>query len=276
MTTTIVPANIATTVLTGTIGAWACTSSTCTATYTAPITVGTDTVSVKLAALHTLGSPFAIRAKPGAASLAISTISASAASIEANGTASGTLTVQLKDANGNNLTATGGTVTIVKTTGPTLTLTAVTDNANGTYTATVSGTASGTATFTASLDATALTHASNPVTVTLTAGAATKLAFTTQPSASTASGITFVRQPVVTVQDANGNTVTGSTAAIALTLTTGTGTLAGTATVSAVAGVAIFAGLNVTGGNGVANYVLTAATAGLTSATTTPAFTITP
>ncbi len=274
VTTTIVPADIVTTVLTGTIGAWTCASSTCTATYTAPITVGTDTVSVKLAALHTLGSPFAIRAKPGAASLAISTISASAASIVANGTATSTLTVQLKDANGNNLTATGGTVTIVKTTGPTLTLTAVTDNADGPYTATVSGTASGTATFTASLAAAALTHASNPVTVALTAGTATKLAFTTQPSASTVSDVVFAQQPVVTVQDANGNTVTGSTAAIALTLTTGDGTLAVTTTVSAVAGVATFAGLKITSLIGGANYVLTAATAGLTSATTTPAFTI--
>ena len=74
------------------------------------------------------------------------------------------------------LTATGGTVTIVKTTGPALTLTAVTDNANGTYTATVSGTVAGTATFTASLDAAALTNASNQVTVMLTS--ATTPAFT--------------------------------------------------------------------------------------------------
>ena len=104
--------------------------------------------------------------------------------------------------------------------------------------------------------------------------AVNKLAFTTQPSATTVAGTAFATQPVVTVQDQFGNTVTSSSAAIALTLTTGTGTLSGTTTVSASSGVATFSGLNI---NLVgANKVLTASTAGVTSATTSPVFSITP
>ena len=247
-------------------------------TYTATVKgsvtgTATFTASVGGSAITNGSNPVTVTLTPGAASLANSTITASPTSITADGSTTSTLTVQLKDAQGNNLTASGGTVTIVKTTGPTLTLSAVTDNGNGTYTATVKGSTTGTATFTASVGGSALTNASNPVTVTLAASAATKLAITTQPSTSTASGTAFAQQPVVTIQDAAGNTVTSSTAAVTLTLSTGTGTLSGTTTVNAVAGVATFSGLslNLAG----TDKVLTASSGALTTATTSPAFTIT-
>lgn len=87
-------------------------------------------------------------------------------------------------------------------------------------------------------------------TVTFQAGAAAKLAFTTQPAAAAVSGINFSRQPVVTIQDANGNTVTGAVNAITLSASTtattcataATGTIAATSNpLNAVAGVASFA-----------------------------------
>jgi hypothetical protein len=100
-------------------------------------------------------------------------------------------------------------------------------------------------------------------TFTITVGAAAKLAFTTQPSASVVSGLALTQQPVVTVQDAGGNTVTGSTAAI--TLTSSGGTLAcATNPRSAVSGVATFSGCVITTPG---TYTLTASSGSLTSAT---------
>ena len=52
----------------------------------------------------------------------------------ANGPRTSTITVQAKDANGNNLTASGGAVTLHPTLG---TIGTVTNNNNGTYTATL-------------------------------------------------------------------------------------------------------------------------------------------
>lgn len=103
----------------------------------------------------------------------------------------------------------------------------------------------------------------------LVMGTAAKLAFTTQPSASNVSGTAFSTQPVVTVQDSNGNPVTDSTASVTIAITTGTGTsgavLSGTTTVSAVAGVATFSGLSIDkAGSG---YTLKATSSPLTQAT---------
>ncbi|MBT5773736.1 MAG: hypothetical protein HOH95_05085 [Dehalococcoidia bacterium] len=103
---------------------------------------------------------------------------------------------------------------------------------------------------------------------TITNAAAAKLAFTTQPSASTAVDVAFAQQPVVTVQDAFGNTVVGDTSTVTLTLTTGTGVLAGTLTKAAVAGVASFAGQGVAIDLVGADKVLTANGGGYTLATT--------
>jgi adhesin/invasin len=84
------------------------------------------------------------------ASLTQSTITAAPTSIVANGTSTSTITVQLKDASGTDLTVSGGVVTLATTGG---TLSAVTDNSNGTYTATLtSSTTVGTVTVTGKLD----------------------------------------------------------------------------------------------------------------------------
>ena len=102
----------------------------------------------------------------------------------------------------------------------------------------------------------------------VTAGAATKLVFTQQPGGGT-GGTAFATQPVVTVEDANGNTVTGSSASITVARTSGTGTSGATLTcttspLAASSGVASFAGCRIDkSGN---NYTITATAAGLTSA----------
>lgn len=69
---------------------------------------------------------------PVAASTTSSTIAAAQTTISADGLSTTTITVQLKDGLGNNLTSSGGTVIIYTTAG---TISVVTDNNDGTYTA---------------------------------------------------------------------------------------------------------------------------------------------
>lgn len=68
---------------------------------------------------------------PIAASANNSTITAAQTRIWGDGTSTTTITIRLKDASGNNLTVSGGTVIVYSTHGP---LGTVTDNNNGTYT----------------------------------------------------------------------------------------------------------------------------------------------
>ncbi len=103
------------------------------------------------------------------------------------------------------------------------------------------GTLVGTNTVSATVQGTAI---STTFTATGSFGAASKIAFTTSPG-NTVTGVAFTPQPVVKIEDQYGNLVTtggDSTVAVALTLTTGPGTLAGTAAMSAVGGVADFTG----------------------------------
>src|SRR5205807_630273 len=72
----------------------------------------------------------------------------------------------------------------------------------------------------------------------ITAGTATQLVFSVEPS-STAAGAAITPAVQVTAQDAQGNTATGFTGNVTVAIGTnpGSGTLAGTATVAASAGV---------------------------------------
>src|SRR5207244_3231436 len=96
-------------------------------------------------------------------------------------------------------------------------------------------------------------------------GAATKLAFTGQPTnVAAAQPITPAVQ--VAVQDAVGNRVPGATDAVTVALSGGT--LGGTVTVKAAQGIATFADLRIDRpGSG---YTLGASAAGLSGATSTP------
>ncbi|NEN83766.1 hypothetical protein G3T11_15930, partial [Paenibacillus elgii] len=71
---------------------------------------------------------------PGAPSAATSTVDAGSATLAADGASQTTVSVKLKDAQGHALTSGGAVVAITSTLG---TVSTVTDNQNGTYTATL-------------------------------------------------------------------------------------------------------------------------------------------
>ena len=106
----------------------------------------------------------------------------------------------------------------------------------------------------------------------ITPAAASKLAFTVQP-ANAVAGVSIAPAVQVTVQDAFGNTVTGSSASVTVAIGTnpGGGTLSGATTVSAVSGVATFSNLSID--KAAAGYTLTASSGALTPAASS-AFTI--
>lgn len=93
-------------------------------------------------------------------------------------------------------------------------------------------------------------------------GAADHLEFTRQPATSP-TGAPLVTQPQVRVRDVNGHLVADSTAAITITIASGTGTLQGTATVNAVHGVANFTNLRI---DELDTFTLQADSSGLTAA----------
>jgi hypothetical protein len=81
---------------------------------------------------------------------------------------------------------------------------------------------------------------------TVSVGAPEQLAFTTEPAASTAAGARFSPQPVVTIEDAGGNTVTTDESPVTLSDGSVSAPLGGTSTVDATDGVATFTDLSIT------------------------------
>src|SRR5438477_509046 len=67
-------------------------------------------------------------------------------------------------------------------------------------------------------------------TIKITAGTATQLSITTQPSSSAQSGAAFAQQPVIQVRDASGNPVSQAGVTVTAAIATGGGTLGGTLT----------------------------------------------
>src|SRR5690606_19045223 len=124
------------------------------------------------------------------------------------------------------------------------------------------------------LDATA-TLSGGAATVTFTAtgqaGSAGKLAITTQPSATAQSGVAFAQQPVIQLQDINGNNLTTSGIAV-IASAPGSVTLGGNTTGFTVNGAASFTNLSLTGAVGsyqlsLSGSQLTGVTASATSLT---------
>ncbi len=175
--------------------------------------------------------------------------------------------IQLKDAVGNPVNTSGVVVTAaISTGGGTLggTLTATT-NASGVATFTnlsITGTIGDrTLVFTAS-GFTSVTSS----TITVTAGSATQLAITIQPSSSAQSGIAFGQQPVLQLRDVSGNNVSQNGVVVTAAIASGGGTLGGTLTASTNAsGVASFSNLSISGTIG--NRTLSFSATGLTGAT---------
>ena len=102
--------------------------------------------------------------------------------------------------------------------------------------------------------------------INLTAGAATQLGLTTQPSSSVQSGVVFPTQPVVQLKDQSGNNVSQSNVSVDVAIATGGGTLDGTFPINTDAsGQAAFTDLAITGTPGA--HTLTFSSSGLSSVT---------
>ena len=120
--------------------------------------------------------------------------------------------------------------------------------------------------------AAAIRKGSAPLTPVIVRTAA-KLAFTTAPSPATTSGIAFATQPIVTVQDSAGNTVTTDTSSVTLTMTNLAGATLRCDSNPEVArlGIASFAGCTI---DKAGTYTLTASDGSL-GATTSTSVTVT-
>ena len=156
-----------------------------------------------------------------------------------------TITVQLKDQWGNLLTTSRGTVSLA--TSPIGVVSAVTNNSDGTYTATFSLNAYGTgeATITGTLTGEVSGNITDDASVMVTHGVANKLAILTQPSSDAMAGVPFTTQPKINIEDQFGNLVDSDneTQVTATRGTTGSAEIFGTLTVTAVDGIASFVDL---------------------------------
>ncbi len=176
-----------------------------------------------------------------AAQLALSTQPGTAAQ---SGIAMGTQpVVQLQDGAGNPVSQAGVLVTASVVSGS-VTL------ANNTATTTAGGTATfanlsitGTiGSYTLKFTATGLAAATAAAPTVLSAGAAAKLGLVTQPSTTAQSGIALATQPVVQVQDANGNAVAASGLLVTASVLSGTATFTNQTATTNASGTATFAG----------------------------------
>ena len=124
-----------------------------------------------------------------------------------------------------------------------------------------------TGSYTLSAAASGVTTATSAA-LTITAGAASKIVFSTQPGGG-ANGVAWAAEPVVTVEDASGNVVSSPSYSVTLTIATQPGagaTLTCTTNpLTTSSGVATFAGCQIVGKAG--SYTLSAAATGLTGAT---------
>jgi len=175
--------------------------------------------------------------------VATSTIAASPTTITANGSSTSTITVRLKDSNGNNLVSNGGTVVISKQSG-TGTLGATTDNGNGTYTAILTAPAAvGSATIGATLDGASITTGN--ASVSFVAGAAAKYSVSSSSYSPQAGSTVTISAQLLDASNnpvaATGQTVTwsstnGGSFSSATSTTNGSGLATVNFTVSTLAG----------------------------------------
>ena len=183
----------------------------------------------------------------GWASPSTSLITVSPLAIVADGSSTSTVTVQLKDASNNNLTSGGDVVTLSGSAGS---LSSVTDQGNGSYTATLTSTTTvGNANISGTMNGVAI---SDTAIVPFIAGAATKYIVTSSSSSPAAgSNVTITAQ----LSDANNNPVRTASNIVTWSKSDVNGTFA-TAT-------------STTNGSGIASVVFTTHTVAGTSTTVT-------
>ncbi|MGH7567794.1 MAG: Ig-like domain-containing protein [Gemmatimonadales bacterium] len=213
--------------------------------------------------------PATVTVNPAAVSAGLSTLSATSPIIAGSGTS--TITVTARDAFSNPIPL---ATVVLAATGPgnTLTQPDSATNASGVATGTLSSTAAGNKVVSATIDTVPITQTD---TVVVTAGLATKLFITTEPSATAQSGVAFAPQPAVRLRDAGDNNVSQAGVVITATVATGPGgaTLVNATATTAANGLATFSGLAISGPTG--SYRLQMA-AGVLTPDTTTAITLNP
>ena len=205
-------------------------------------------------------------------SLSQSTVSVTPASVVAGVPDAATVTLTTRDGAGNPATTGGATVVFTLGAGTaTGTFSAVTDNGDGTYTATFTGDLAGTNTISATLDGQALTSAAPTITVTVGSVSLAQSTVSVSP-ASVIAGVADAATVTLTAKDAGGNQLTTG----GLTVAFGLGAGAATGTLSAVTDhgdgtyTATFTGI-LAGTN-----TITATIGGNPVTSTAPAITVTP
>jgi hypothetical protein len=264
---------------------WAAPGTEPTGSFAGPATAVTDNTTgiatpPAFTASNTAGGPYTVSATAagyaGSADYSLTNTPGTATQLivtaPPNATAGSafTVTVTAKDQFGNTNTTYTGTIHFTSTDGgPTLPgdYTFVAGD-NGTHPFTAPG--NGVTFVTAGTQTLTVTDAGNSLTgfanVNVAAAAATKLAYSVQPSSTTA-GATISPAVKVVILDAFNNVVTTSSANVGLVIANNpsAGTLSGTTPVAAVNGVATFSDLSINkAGTG---YTLTASSGGLTSVT---------
>jgi hypothetical protein len=252
--------------------------------FTANTTAGSG-YTVSAGASGTTTASFSETNLPGTATkLAFTTQPASSTNIQATGAGTFSAAVAVEDTYGNVETGDsstsvtlaidnnpgGGTLSCTNTGGLTVTVSSGTASYSG-----CAITKTGTGYTLTATSTPARTAPANANSFNITAGSASKLAFTQSPSSST-GGIASTTQPKVAVQDQNANTVTSDSSSVTLAITNGTGTSGATLScttnpIAASSGVASFSGCAIDkSGTG---YTLTATDGSLTS-TASSSFTI--
>jgi cyclophilin family peptidyl-prolyl cis-trans isomerase len=222
-----------------------------TATFTAT-TAGGNTITAKIDG-QTVTATEPIIVTSGTISAAESVVTVQPGVVTAAGTTTATVTLTAKDASQNLLSTGGATVTfgLGNTTGGQGTFGAVTDNHNGTYTATFTGNTAGSNTITAKINGTAVTTTLPTIGVTPSTLDLGQSAVTVTPSVASGSSTTVT----FTAKNAAGTQLTSGGATVVFSLVAGTGS--GTFS-------------NVTDdGNGVYTASFTGTTAGTNSITAT-------
>jgi len=162
----------------------------------------------------------------GAADATASTLTPISSTINADGTSTQTLTVQVNDANGNNFTTGGATVTITQKSG-TGTISVVSDNNDGTYIATVTASAStGSGVFIATLNSNPVKNGTSSQTqATVFYGSDAALSTLTPTTESITGDGSSTIDLTVQVKGFDGNDVTVGGETVTITKSSGTGTI---------------------------------------------------
>ncbi len=187
-----------------------------TAVFTAATTAGTATISGILNGA-VIADTAQIELRPSTPSVTASTLHADSASMAADGHSSSLVTVTVRDAYGNLVGASAGTVVLAASLGS---LGDVTDHGDGTYTATfTAGTTTGTATITGTLNGDAIADTAH-IELRLPTPSATTTTLTADSASMVADGQSTTRV-LVTVRDVYGNPVGASAGTVILATSLG-------------------------------------------------------